>query len=514
MDRLEVLQTALSAVQLLFVFAVGACIGSLVNVLVYRLPRGMSVVTPPSRCPACQTRLTWRENIPIVGWIILRGRCRFCRAPISREYPLIEALVATMFAGLFALWFLTPPGATLLGVPVGEAAPEWARGGLRATWPVFVVFLTLLACLVATTIIDARTFTIPLVLTWTPAAVALIAHPLWAGYIQWTQGRLWSRAPGWTWAIATPGAEGWWWVGAALGGGLGLIASNVLLERGLIRRSFADYDEWERQARDAAAREHAPTTEPHDPTAEDPTPTLKPDALQEQAGSQPGDPGRVEPATVAGSTSPALPDPDSCFQHDRDVPVAGTPVPDDSASDPTRLWIRYPYARREMIKELAFLAPCVAFALVGGALARHLAGPWPFNFDTGRFEPSVNVPLWLDVLAGVLMGYLIGGGVVWGVRIAGSLAFGKEAMGLGDVHLMGAVGACLGWIDAVMAFFGAAFVALAWAVVSRLASGRLRRAMPYGPFLAVATLLVLLFKPAIERGLSAMFPGLGPVSLP
>jgi len=480
------LQLLLAAVQLGFVFAVGACIGSLVNVLAYRLPLGMSVVTPPSRCPSCQTKLTWRENIPILGWVILRGKCRFCKARISPEYPLIELLVAVLLAGLFALWYLTPVNATLVGVPVGEIAPEWARSGLGLTWPIFTVFLALAACLVAMTLVDAKTFTIPLVLTWTPALVALAFHPLWAGWVQWKHGALWSRAPGWTWAIASPGSAGGGWVGASLGGIAGLVIANVLLERGLIRRSFADYEEWEKKAREAA------TAPPPGPGASPPFEPVSPS-------------GDAPPAAVPLGSAP----------ESRDLPVVGVaPADRPGADDPTQLWIRYPHARREMLKEIVFLAPCLALAVGGGALARWLAGPWLFDFEANRFVPSVAVPLWLDVLAGVLMGYLIGGGVVWAVRIAGSLAFGKEAMGLGDVHLMGAVGACLGWIDSALAFFGAAFVALAWALGSRVTSGRMRRAMPYGPFLAAATLLVLLAKPWIERGFSAMLPGLGPISLP
>ncbi|MEO0630377.1 MAG: prepilin peptidase, partial [Planctomycetota bacterium] len=63
-------------VPVLFVFAFGACVGSLINVLVYRLPLGLPVVVPSSRCPACATKLTWRENVPIFGWLLLGGRCR------------------------------------------------------------------------------------------------------------------------------------------------------------------------------------------------------------------------------------------------------------------------------------------------------------------------------------------------------------------------------------------------------------------------------------------------------
>ncbi|MCH8937615.1 MAG: prepilin peptidase [Gemmatimonadetes bacterium] len=71
------------------------------------------------------------------------------------------------------------------------------------------------------------------------------------------------------------------------------------------------------------------------------------------------------------------------------------------------------------------------------------------------------------------MGYLVGGGVVWGIRIFGSLAFGKEAMGLGDVHLMAAVGACIGWIDSTVAFFIAAPIGLAWVLISAIFGGNL-----------------------------------------
>ena len=111
-------------------------------------------------------------------------------------------------------------------------------------------------------------------------------------------------------------------------------------------------------------------------------------------------------------------------------------------------------------------------------------------------------PVWLDALGGSLLGYLVGGGVVWAVRLFGSLGFGKEAMGLGDVHLMAAVGACVGWVDSVLAFFVAAFVGILLTFYSLSLSRGVGRAMPYGPSLAIATVLVLLAKPAVELGLS------------
>ena len=89
----------------MFIFAFGACVGSFLNVVAHRMPTGRSVVSPPSRCPRCGWRLTWHENLPVLGWLLLRGRCRRCRGRISVQYPLVELLVGVMFAGSYLLFF-------------------------------------------------------------------------------------------------------------------------------------------------------------------------------------------------------------------------------------------------------------------------------------------------------------------------------------------------------------------------------------------------------------------------
>ena len=78
----------------------GACIGSFINVVAWRLPRQESVVLPPSHCPRCGTQLQWFENVPVIGWMGLRGRCRHCGAPISVRYPLVELLTAGLWVGV------------------------------------------------------------------------------------------------------------------------------------------------------------------------------------------------------------------------------------------------------------------------------------------------------------------------------------------------------------------------------------------------------------------------------
>ncbi len=90
----------------------GLLVGSFLNVVVHRVPAGLSVVRPASQCPGCDTPITARDNIPVVSWLILRRRCRTCREPISVRYPLVETATAVAFAALAAWqgwqWTLLP----------------------------------------------------------------------------------------------------------------------------------------------------------------------------------------------------------------------------------------------------------------------------------------------------------------------------------------------------------------------------------------------------------------------
>lgn len=94
------------AVQFAFAAAFGAVTGSFLNVCIYRLPLGKSIVWPASACPHCCRELSWFENIPVASFLVLRARCRTCSAPIGWRYPLVEALTALLFA--FAWWYFGP----------------------------------------------------------------------------------------------------------------------------------------------------------------------------------------------------------------------------------------------------------------------------------------------------------------------------------------------------------------------------------------------------------------------
>jgi leader peptidase (prepilin peptidase)/N-methyltransferase len=80
----------------------GLAVGSFLNVVIYRVPRQLSIVSPRSACPACHTPIRDRDNIPLLSWVLLKGRCRACQSPISPRYPLVEATCSGLFAGVAA----------------------------------------------------------------------------------------------------------------------------------------------------------------------------------------------------------------------------------------------------------------------------------------------------------------------------------------------------------------------------------------------------------------------------
>jgi leader peptidase (prepilin peptidase)/N-methyltransferase len=111
-----------------FVFVIGASIGSFLNVCIARWPAELSVMRPASRCPQCERQIKWHENIPLLSWLLLGGKCRGCSLPISLQYPLVELLVAlgwvAAFRGLGVTWEalrVAVFGTLLFGIAVTDA---------------------------------------------------------------------------------------------------------------------------------------------------------------------------------------------------------------------------------------------------------------------------------------------------------------------------------------------------------------------------------------------------------
>lgn len=132
--------------------AFGLCIGSFINVVIHRLPKGRSLIRPGSHCPRCRAPIRWRHNVPLASFLVLGGRCGHCRRPIPWRYPLVEALLGAL-AG--ALWW------------------RWPGQG-------FWLFLSIwaVAILVAIAFIDLDTFLIPNELSLGLLALGLAAAPL------------------------------------------------------------------------------------------------------------------------------------------------------------------------------------------------------------------------------------------------------------------------------------------------------------------------------------------------
>ena len=113
----------------LVIFVLGLCVGSFLNVCIHRIPIGLSVLHPRSRCPSCSTAIRARDNLPVLGWLILRGKCRHCRATISPRYPIVELTVGLLFAGPYFAGVALAPGDVW-----DDAGPYCILALLLASW--------------------------------------------------------------------------------------------------------------------------------------------------------------------------------------------------------------------------------------------------------------------------------------------------------------------------------------------------------------------------------------------
>jgi leader peptidase (prepilin peptidase)/N-methyltransferase len=168
------------------VAALGAIIGSFLNVVIHRVPREESIAFPASHCPSCGGAIRPYDNIPLLSWAVLRGRCRSCRAPISARYPAVELLTAVLFALTYLL-----------------------HSGLTLSLPFDLAFV---AAIVALIFIDAEHMILPNVITYPGFALALVARaivPNLYGVASLGEGQV----P--AWLLSLGGAL----LGAAVGGG-------------------------------------------------------------------------------------------------------------------------------------------------------------------------------------------------------------------------------------------------------------------------------------------------------
>src|SRR3954469_10303894 len=169
-------------VPILFLFALGACIGSFLNVVVWRLPRNESLVSPPSRCPVCLHRLGAYDNVPVFGWLALRGRCRYCHTPISAQYPTVEFITGLLFVVYYLAFFVWHRGPCWM-----EMKLDWAEDlkpvshyvqSMRAHWPQYFLAVFTISTLLAAALIDAKMFWIPQSIPMLMAGIGVLYHTI------------------------------------------------------------------------------------------------------------------------------------------------------------------------------------------------------------------------------------------------------------------------------------------------------------------------------------------------
>ena len=346
----------------LWLFIFGAVIGSFLNVCIYRIAvhdrikdQLRALLYPPSTCPRCQSRIPGVDNIPIFGWLKLRGRCRSCRLPIPIRYPAIELMNGLLFVLVY--WMEVPSsaaegvrGSCLFHVYGPQYFHNWTWGAAEFLNLRFLYHLVLIEALVVASFIDIDTWTIPDGSTLPAMLVGI--------------------------------------VGAAAIGQVHIVP--VWFSDASLVRGVADgVDEW-------------------------------------FALFASGLPDFIEP----------------------------------------------------------LLGPVVLWA--GSAFA------WWLDLTmTARDVPSwIGEHQHLHGLFVSMAGLVIGGGFVWIVRIIGAYVLRREAMGFGDVILMGMIGSFIGWQPVMIVFFLAPMCALA-IVLTRFALRR-ETLFPYGPYLSLGTLLVML----------------------
>ncbi len=319
-----------------FLFILGSCIGSFLNVCIHRFPHKLrlrdqlrALASHSSGCPRCSSAILWRDNIPILGWLLLAGRCRSCRRPISFRYPLVELLTGCLFVLVYQAEM--PPHFWSSATETGLFSTDGPQNLTQH-----------------------------------------LSMPVWL-HVRY--------------------------------------ALHMAMVCGLIAASFIDLELW-----------------------------IIPD-------------GTTVPMMVVAIATHTI-----CGQ--------------------------------------AWLVPVWFEDASVSALLRHIAPATlePFLESWNCLPFAIAHPHWHGFLVSIT-GFVVGGGIVWAVRILGELVLKREAMGFGDVVLMAMVGSVLGWQPAVLIFFLAPVPAIVVGILSVIL--RRRDEIPYGPWLSLATLLLLLTWPHV-----------------
>ena len=200
---------SVTGVVMLMFLALGATIGSFLNVVIYRVPRGKRLLWPPSSCASCGTRIQGKDNVPVFGWILLSGRCRTCGAAISMRYPIIEAVVATIFISLYYVELLSGGDNIPVRIPNTYRGVVWIL--LYTKWDLvglYVFHCAMLSLLLAVAMMNVDGFRLPrraavfLIVVFAALSIAIpalrpVPSPLVPAYLTCVVGLAAGGAVGW-----------------------------------------------------------------------------------------------------------------------------------------------------------------------------------------------------------------------------------------------------------------------------------------------------------------------------
>lgn len=494
-----------------FFTVVGLCLGSFLNVVIYRLPQGLDLGQPRwSFCPHCETRIGWYDNLPVLSFLILRGRCRHCHAPISTRYPLIELLTAVVVVSLFDAFFIEQSRAGL------QTYPDMAWR-LSADWPIFIAHVILMVCLLGMSAIDLRFYWVDIRFTHFAVGCGVLLHTIWTP----SHSRDWFRPYDAT-ALATVIA----FIAFAV---VWLLLPDRAGEEQTQQGSEPESEnvppqtgDPEQSKRSADAEPTGAVNSPATAQAESPG---QPDSSVGTAVAR--RPGSRRPATwalvvalvpfVVIWAAVAF----SVIEGETPVPhayraglpllcgfvlivIGGARLRESDTQIAEAIESEAPDARRRALKELLILCPGIllgALALYAflrsGSFADTASGVlhWrPFN---GAWRP-----VW--GLATAVSGYVVAAGIGWTVRILANLIYGKEAFATGDIHMMAAAGAVAGWHVVLLGFVISCLSAIVgWLLLLPMKRSRV---IPLGPWLTIGFWTVTLFyKPIVGSELVRRF---------
>lgn len=432
----------------LFLWLFGLCVGSFLNVVIYRLDVGLSVARPLwSFCPRCEKPLAWHDNLPVLSWLRLRARCRQCAAPISAQYPLIEAATGLLFVLTYHLLFVS-------GSRAGVAAE------VPVDLPLLLAWLALVSGMVVCAAMDIASYSLDIRVTNIVVGLGVLLHALWP--------RPGVLVP----AAETPIAAALF--AAFLVGGLAYVFQKMPVPE--IDAEDAPFDQ---------------------PPGADQRPLFSVGAAVAIV---------LVIATLTLLVVPHVPQLANSGGH---FPVllalvllfglvVGIGGQQRAADDEIHEIIEEerPQARKQVLGEILRLIPAIAIAIIVFLAMDQLpafAATWERIVTWspgGGFMPVAGV---IYAVKGAVCGAAAG----WALRAVFTMIYGREAFGVGDIFILAAGGAVAGWDIVLLGLLLSIGIALVGWVLSLMMKSTVM--IPFGPWLGLGFVAALWVSTPAER---------------